>query len=863
MEARHDMSTPGNPVSLFNLQVRCPKCGNGNWNILLESACPQCGFRHQQTLDRNIKGMLGEHFAIHEVSRGGMGEVFICKFVDDANMKVAFKTFQMKLFFDKVSQDAFIREIINWMRLTGAPHIMPAIDLEYYEGRPFVMMPAIESDECGRKTLHDFISHGSLSSEEILKYSFQVAAGMHFAQMAAPGFVHGDLKPANIFIRNEQAFISDFGLSYLIHESSMDYNLESTYGYQAPELWDKSNRPSTLSDVYSFGIILYEMITGHLPSTASSREDWKRFHLAVAPTIPLHFEKGIKLKLLQLSLKCMKKKSIDRPTDFYTILQTLMKIGKQEDIVYQFEVLYDTVTWYEAFKTIQQACKKNLIRSLVKLDRIELALEELNKLSVSTFDAEMWALRGNVLSLQNRDEEAIGCFEKALKYDNLHAEAKYVYLIDLGLSLKRLKRFEDATKLYTKLLTEVPDSLLPRLVTNLSTVYLSSGQPIKAIELLRPFLMKNPELAEGWANLGLAYANNGEFELAVLSFRRALDVAPQLSKVRLMMAGVLMDDLGNMHDALDSLELAYRQGHKSAELYGRLIQCNLHERRFDRAKQLLEEMERDFSNDVFTRVSYSLYYRDTGDFQRALNEINLAILISPGNPELYFGKSIIQYLAGDITSEIDSLKNVLEVNPKHGKAAANLTMSLLKLKRFVEAQKYGKIAQACGTLPPEIEHELKFKENPNDPPVRTPSMISRLMMYRVNCPFFKNNDKFKVLSRPFEVDMERSFDKGELLGIVRSQCEEASTCPLPVMMVGLQFCARGRYDLASSLWKEAMSEWTSVPDFPLALGFVFETMLNDEKANEYFLLASKNGLTVGDMKSMKSVKCPACYNNTK
>ena len=867
------MTTPGNPLSLLNSKIKCPKCGNDNWNIRLESACPQCGFKHQLT--KSIKGTLGERFdIIEDPKRGGMGEVFICEPHEEPDFKIAFKTFQKRLFFDKISQDAFIREIINWMRVTGIPHIMPAVYLEYFDGRPFIGMPAIESDSQERSTLRDFISHGHLSADEILKYAFQIAIGMHLIQYKLPGLIHGDLKPENIFLCNDEVFISDFGLSRIVHDSYEDFELESTYAYQAPECWTKAIQPSPSIDVYSFGIILYELIIGNPPFNASTREGWKNAHLNSTPEIPRGFEKnGLLRRFLELSLNCLKKNPSDRPKDFEDILKQVETIGYDDDPSLQLYHLYKTINWTTSFESVQGICTKNLITTLFKLDKIELALEELDNIDPSIYDAKLWAMRGNVLSLQNRDEEAINCFETALKYE-LPEEEEFVYIIDYGLSLKRLERFDEAIKLYGDLLMKVPDSLLPRLVTNFATVYIRSGKSSNAIDLLKPFLIKNPQNAQGWGNLGIAYADQKQFDQAILSFERALAVAPELAEVRLQLARVLMDDLFRLKDAITSLELAYGQGYAPFELCGRLIQCYLNEERFGDAKRLLEEMQRNFSDDIRTNRITSEYYRATGDFEKALEEINSAISEAPHDAELYFTKSIIFYSTGNIEEEIKCLKKVLEFNPMDGEAAANLTVSLLELKRSEEAKKFGRIAQECGTLGQDIEEELgwirssepKIESSGQDEVNEIECLTHRLSLYLQNCQAFEDSEK-QALYLPVKIDIEKNFSACEIFEIIKMQWKEVDVCPLPILVTGIRFCHAGRFDLASLIWEEALKKWPFMPDFPFGLGFIFEQMLQPEKANKFFELASKNGLDRninirrGAETVMKSLPCCSKIQN--
>jgi serine/threonine protein kinase len=157
-------------------------------------------------------GLLGGKYMVLEVRRGGMGEVYICESTSEDNLRVALKTFQKRLFFDRASREAFVREVSIWIRLTGQPHILPAIGLEQFNGRPFVVMLAVKPGPSGEVTVRDLLEQrrGGLSPEKALSLAFQMAHGLQSAQKCVPGIVHGDLKPENLLLIGEQLFISDF-----------------------------------------------------------------------------------------------------------------------------------------------------------------------------------------------------------------------------------------------------------------------------------------------------------------------------------------------------------------------------------------------------------------------------------------------------------------------------------------------------------------------------------------------------------------------------------------------------------------------------------------------------------------------------
>jgi hypothetical protein len=80
--------------------------------------------------------LLGEDLLIYRVLRGGMGEVVLCGGRNSVGPERAYKTFQPQFFFDSAIRQAFIREATVWSRLTGLPHILPALELTAFGRRP-------------------------------------------------------------------------------------------------------------------------------------------------------------------------------------------------------------------------------------------------------------------------------------------------------------------------------------------------------------------------------------------------------------------------------------------------------------------------------------------------------------------------------------------------------------------------------------------------------------------------------------------------------------------------------------------------------------------------------------------------------
>src|ERR1700722_4982218 len=124
-----------------------------------------------------IKGMLGDHFYIHDIKYGGMGEVFICSLNQNENPRVALKTFQKQFFFDPIYRISFENEAVNWSMLSGLPHIMPVMGIEETENRIFLMMPYV-NNENSLNTFRDELTNANVPLRNKLRHFMQCLIAM-------------------------------------------------------------------------------------------------------------------------------------------------------------------------------------------------------------------------------------------------------------------------------------------------------------------------------------------------------------------------------------------------------------------------------------------------------------------------------------------------------------------------------------------------------------------------------------------------------------------------------------------------------------------------------------------------------------
>ncbi len=208
---------------------------------------------------------LGQYRVIAQMGHGGMATVFkayhprLDRFVAIKMMHQAFQE-------DKNFLARFEREAQIVARLDH-PHIVPVFDFADFEGRPYLVMKYIEG-----RTLKGVLEDQPLAMSDILNLIPRIADALDYAHRQ--GVLHRDIKPSNIILDvNGTPYLTDFGLARMaqLGESTLSHDmLLGTPHYISPEQAMGSRELDNRTDIYSLGVVLYELVVGRVPFSADT-----------------------------------------------------------------------------------------------------------------------------------------------------------------------------------------------------------------------------------------------------------------------------------------------------------------------------------------------------------------------------------------------------------------------------------------------------------------------------------------------------------------------------------------------------------------------------------------------------------------
>ncbi|MCL4417909.1 MAG: PASTA domain-containing protein [Actinobacteria bacterium] len=251
---------------------------------------------------------------IEKIASGGMADVYL-GYDSKLERKVALKILHenyanSKNFVNRFKSEAQILSKLN------NPNIVMVYDWGEFEGLYFIAMEYIQ----GKSLKETIEKKGALNPETIVNYSMQICNALEVAHNN--NLIHRDIKPQNILITAEgMVKVADFGIAKsTIADITKTMNIVGTAHYVSPEQ-AQGKVLDFRTDIYSLGIVMYEMLTADLPFRGSNSIDISLRHISEQPTLPSKIIFNVPEKLEKIIMKCLEK----NPSYRYPSITSLKK----------------------------------------------------------------------------------------------------------------------------------------------------------------------------------------------------------------------------------------------------------------------------------------------------------------------------------------------------------------------------------------------------------------------------------------------------------------------------------------------------------------------------------------------------------
>lgn len=286
-------------------------------------------------MDKYVGKKLDGRYEIRElIGIGGMANVYRCyDTIDDR--EVAIKILKDEF----LNNDDFIRRFKNESKAIAVlshPNIVKVYDVSFGDMIQYIVMEYIDGI-----TLKEYISQqGVLSWRETVHLVTQVLKALSHAH--SKGVVHRDIKPQNMMLLSDGTIkVTDFGIARFSNSTrTMTEQAIGSVHYIAPEQ-AKGDITDGKTDIYSIGVMMYEMLTGKLPFDGDNAVSVALMHLQITPDAPRSINSSIPEGIEEITLKAMQKQPADRYQSAQEMLADIDRFRMNPSVRFEYKYLYD------------------------------------------------------------------------------------------------------------------------------------------------------------------------------------------------------------------------------------------------------------------------------------------------------------------------------------------------------------------------------------------------------------------------------------------------------------------------------------------------------------------------------------------
>ncbi len=271
-----------------------------------------------------IRGTLGDSYRVGaELTGGGMSRVYTAQDLT-LDRRIVIKVLPPELC-GVMNVERFKREIRVAAGLQH-PHIVPVLSTGEMEGMPYYTMPFVEGETLGER-LH---RTGPLAPREAIGILRDVARALAYAHDRQ--IIHRDIKPDNIMLSGGSAVVTDFGIAKAIslsrdvsggHTLTQIGTVMGTPAYMAPEQVAGDPSLDHRADIYAFGCLAYEVLTGRPPFVEASMHQMFAAHLSAVPDELEAVAPGVPGSFAALVMQCLAKQPAERPPSAHVLLDRI------------------------------------------------------------------------------------------------------------------------------------------------------------------------------------------------------------------------------------------------------------------------------------------------------------------------------------------------------------------------------------------------------------------------------------------------------------------------------------------------------------------------------------------------------------